>query len=332
MIDATFYDVNEVSASDIAGADSFSGEHDLQKAVIKSVAAFENAREFDLTFVEKAKQLNDCDEAVVCFAPVGASTDYSGPALLIETRFPRGAFAKAAKQVVTPKWGWSSTQLIDPSAVLEDNVILAPNVTIGPNVRIGAGTRISPGTVISTGVTIGRDCSIGSNCTISFAHIGDGVTILSGSVIGDSGFGLAESAEGLLDTPHFGRVIIQDGVSIGSCVTIDRGLFEDTEIGTNVKIDNLSQIAHNVKVGPNTVMAAFAGLAGSANIGAGVMMGGRVGVADHINVGTGARLGAGAATMKDVPPGETWVGVPAKPLKMFFREVAWLAKAASGKS
>jgi UDP-3-O-[3-hydroxymyristoyl] glucosamine N-acyltransferase len=35
--------------------------------------------------------------------------------------------------------------------------------------------------------------------------------------------------------------------------------------------------------------------------------------------------------MHDVPAGETWIGVPAKPARQFFREMAWLAKAASRK-
>lgn len=334
MIDPAFYHVTEMSAgklADIVGAE-LSG---AQRGVLaRSIASIDKAGANDLTFVEKAEQLvaASAGSSAICFAPPGSAEGYGGDAVLIEVKHPRGAFAKAAPCVVAPKWDWSQEPLIHPGAQIEDDVKLGPNVVIGPEAKIGAGSALDPGTVIGGGVTIGRRCRIGANTTISFAHIGDNVSILAGSAIGQTGFGLAETDAGLLDTPHFGRVIIQDNVSIGACVTIDRGLFDDTEIGLGAKIDNLSQIAHNVKVGAHVVMAAFAGVSGSVEIGQGVMMGGRAGIADHVKIGKGARLAAGSATMKDVPEGETWMGLPAKPIKVFFREVAWLSRAASNKS
>ena len=50
--------------------------------------------------------------------------------------------------------------------------------------------------------------------------------------------------------PQVGRVIIQDGVEIGANTTIDRGAIRDTVIGEGTKIDNLVQIAHNVRDRP----------------------------------------------------------------------------------
>lgn len=132
---------------------------------------------------------------------------------------------------------------------------------------------------------------------------------------------------GPVDVPHFGRAIIQDGVSIGAGVTVDRGLFGDTVVGELTKIDNLCQIAHNVTVGRGVIIAAFGGVSGSTTIGDGVMMGGRVGVADHRQIGRGAILAAGSAVMHDVPAGERWAGYPAKPMRQWLREVAWLGKA-----
>ena len=75
-------------------------------------------------------------------------------------------------------------------------------------------------------------------------------------------------------------------------------------------------------------MASFGGISGSVEIGDGVMMGGRVGVADHLKIGKGARLSAGAAIMNDIPEGETWGGYPAKPIRSWMREVAWVAREA----
>ena len=78
-----------------------------------------------------------------------------------------------------------------------------------------------------------------------------------------------------MDAPQLGRVILQDGVTIGACSCVDRGAWDDTVIGENTKIDNLVQIAHNVRIGRNCVMAAQTGIAGSTVIGDGVQFGGK---------------------------------------------------------
>jgi UDP-3-O-[3-hydroxymyristoyl] glucosamine N-acyltransferase len=134
-----------------------------------------------------------------------------------------------------------------------------------------------------------------------------------------------------MDVPQLGRVIIQDNVGIGPQTCVDRGAYPDTVIGENTKIDNLVQIAHNVVIGRNCVITGHCGLSGSAVLGDGVRLGGRVGLADHVVVGAGAQLAAASGVMRDVPAGETWCGTPARPLKQFFREVAWLTRAASRK-
>jgi UDP-3-O-[3-hydroxymyristoyl] glucosamine N-acyltransferase len=158
--------------------------------------------------------------------------------------------------------------------------------------------------------------------------IGDGVRIFSGAVIGEAGFGLAAGKGQATLSPHVGRVIIQNGVTIGANSCIDRGLFDDTVIGEGTHIDNLCHIGHNCRIGSHVVMAAFAGVSGSSEVGDGVQFGGRVGLKDHVHVGAGARIAAGAAVLSDVPAGETWAGYPAKPIRGWMRELAWLSRAA----
>jgi UDP-3-O-[3-hydroxymyristoyl] glucosamine N-acyltransferase len=247
------------------------------------------------------------------------------------TPAPKAAWAAAADRLHRSLRLDPSAPFVHPDAMLEDDVSVGHGAVIGAGAQIGAGTEIGPHSVIGPGVAIGRGCQIGANVSISFALIGDRVRISASVVIGEAGFGLTVGPKGLIDVPQLGRVIIQDGVSIGAHTCIDRGAFDDTVVGENSKIDNLVQIAHNVSVGRNCAIAGHCGLSGSSVIGDGVQMGGRVGLADHVTIGAGARLAAAAGVMNDVPAGETWCGAPARPVRQFFREVAWLTRAAARK-
>jgi UDP-3-O-[3-hydroxymyristoyl] glucosamine N-acyltransferase len=210
-------------------------------------------------------------------------------------------------------------------------VVFEPGVVVGPGARIGRGTRIGANSVIGPGVQIGRDCVIGNNVSVSFALIGDRVSLFAGVRIGEAGFGAARSKTGPVDVPQLGRVILQDGVTVGANSCIDRGAYDDTVIGENTKIDNLVMIAHNCVIGRNCLLAAFTGISGSCTVGDNVIFGGQAGVGDHIRIGAGARVAGGAGVLADIPAGETWSGYPAKPIRQSLREAVWLAKQTSPK-
>jgi UDP-3-O-[3-hydroxymyristoyl] glucosamine N-acyltransferase len=217
---------------------------------------------------------------------------------------------------------------VDPKALLEDGVGVEPGAIVGPGARIGRNSVISAGAVISANVAVGRNCSIGSNVTIQHAMLGDRVIIHPGCQIGQDGFGFAMGPGGHSKVPQVGRVIIQDDVEIGANTTIDRGANRDTVIGEGTKIDNQVQIGHNVEIGRHCVIVAQVGLSGSCRLGDFVAIGGQSGVNGHVTIGDGAQIAAVSSVHGDVPPGARWGGVPAKPARDWFREIAILRRMA----
>ena len=182
--------------------------------------------------------------------------------------------------------------------------------------------------MIGAEVRIGRDCSIGAHCSVTHALIGDRVILHPGCRIGQDGFGYVMSPRGHMKVPQVGRVIIQDDVEIGAGTAIDRGAIRDTVIGEGTKIDNLVQIGHNVSVGRHCVIVAHCAIAGSVTLEDFVALGGRVTINNHVTIGEGAQVAGMSGVNSDIPPGGRWAGLPAKPAKLWMREVAWLERAA----
>lgn len=301
------------------------GRVDLPVAV---AAPLDQAGPDDIAFLGDRKYLQalrDTRAGAVFVSAAFAAEVPAGCVAVVSPR-PHAAWCAAAAALHVPLGFEADAPAIHPTATLEDGVVLAPGVVIGPLARIGRGTRIDPNAVVGPGVCIGRDCRIGAGASILFALIGDRVQVYAGARIGEAGFGATGGDAGVVDVPQLGRVILQDGVTIGANSCVDRGAWNDTVLGENTKLDNLTHIGHNAVVGRNCVMAAYSGLSGSVTVGDGVAFGGRVGIADHVTIGQGARVAAGAGVFRDIPPGETWGGFPGQPMKAWLRQTAWLAR------
>ena len=297
------------------------------RAMIARAATLAAATPDSVAFLNDRRHAGALAEvsAGACFVTEALASQIDEACALLVTPLPYAAYVAAANRLHRQRVHPAGSPAVHPDARLEDGVELASGVTIGPGATIGRGSQIGAGASIGPGVAMGRDCYVGANAVIGFALIGDRVRIYAGAVIGEAGFGATAGPRGVVDVPQLGRVILQDGVTIGANSCVDRGAYEDTVIGENTKIDNLVQIAHNVVIGRNCVFAAHCGISGSVTIGDGCMFGGRAGVADQLAIGDGARIAAHSGVARNIPAGESWGGTPAKPVRQWIRETAWTA-------
>jgi UDP-3-O-[3-hydroxymyristoyl] glucosamine N-acyltransferase len=174
---------------------------------------------------------------------------------------------------------------VDSTAGVAASAEIGPRAVVGPGTTIGDGAVIGAGAVIGSGVAVGAASRIAPLATVlDRVTIGARCIVHSGAVIGADGFGFAEDGGRWIKVPQLGRVIIGDDVEIGANTTIDRGTIEDTVVEDGVKLDNLVQIAHNVRVGAHTVMAAMSGAAGSTKIGKRCKVGGGVVMVGHLTI------------------------------------------------
>lgn len=305
---------------------------------IDNVAPLDRAGPSDISFFDNNFYIDSAaaTHAGACVTTAELAKELPAHVAVLISKEPYRAFVLVARELFPHSLRPSSLYAageraganVHATARLEADVTVEPGAVIGPQAEIGSGTVIGANAVIEGMVRIGRDCSIGASTTVANALIGDRVIVHPGCKIGQDGFGFVMGGSGHLKVPQVGRVIIQDDVEIGAGTTIDRGAIRDTMIGQGTKIDNLVQVGHNVSIGRHCVLVAQSGLSGSSTLEDFVVLGARVGINNNVTVGEGAQIAGTSIVHGNVPAGARWGGMPAKPLKQWFREMMLLERLA----
>jgi UDP-3-O-[3-hydroxymyristoyl] glucosamine N-acyltransferase len=295
---------------------------------ITGVSGIHDAQEGDISFIASQKYLKELSACKAsCVIVKEALPDITVTQLKVLN--PYLAFAKLIEHFyVKPKKfsGIRDGSMIAEHSHIADDVTIFPLSYISDGVTIGSGTIIYPYVFIGENTIIGQQCVLFPHVTLSDSvRIGDNVIIHSGSVIGSDGFGYVFDEGIYHKIPQVGGVIIEDDVEIGSNVSIDRATLGNTVIGKGTKIDNLVQIAHNVKIGNNSVIVAQVGIGGSTEIGDFVTLAGQVGISDHSLIDSGTIIGAQSGIRGHVTKG-TYIGSPALPQRDWMKAQAIVAK------
>lgn len=262
--------------------------------IVNSLASLSAASRNDLSFIAFANNKNAAlvskAGAVLCSAALASSVNPE--AAIVEVADPYLAYSMLARWIdlehrsrLDPSPGMASSATVDVSAQLGAHIAIGPNVVIAASVSIGDGCRIGAGTVIGPGSRIGANSRIAAN--VSIAHdceLGERTIVHSGTVIGSDGFGFAPDGGRWVKIPQLGQVLIGNDVEIGANCAIDRGALDPTVIADGCKLDNLIQIAHNVRIGADSAIAGCVGIAGSAVIGARCRIGGGAGILGHLEI------------------------------------------------
>lgn len=257
---------------------------------------------------------------------------------------------------------------IHPTAVIHDTAVIGDNAAIGPFVVIGRGVRIGDRSRIAAHVSIAEETQIGSDALLysgarigAKATIGDRLTVHHNASIAADGFSFVTPEKSAVEEVRetvgvrgdakgqswerihsLGSVTIGDDVEIGANACIDRGTIRDTVIGRGTKLDNLTQIGHNVVLGEDCLICGMAGVAGSSRIGDRVVLGGHTAVNDNITLGDDVIAGGGSKIASNIPAGRVVWGYPAtkmdaqveiykslRRLPRLFQQVAEMKKAVS---
>ncbi|HZV00682.1 MAG TPA: UDP-3-O-(3-hydroxymyristoyl)glucosamine N-acyltransferase [Planctomycetota bacterium] len=266
--------------------------------------------------------------AIICDAPPEGATR---PLIIVDDAAMTVSFLLAAErdlQDPPAPPGIHGDAFVDPEAKLGDGVSVGPFAVIEAGAKIGARSRIMAHAFVGRNAVLGEECVLHPGaCVLHSCQLGARVILWPYAVVGRDGFGFLQRDGNHLRIPQVGGVSIGDDVEIGCWSSVDRGAVDPTVVEQGVKIDSHCHVAHNCFVGEHALLIGYARMGGSAHIGKRAIMAQDARVGEHRTVGDGAILATSAGVMyKDVPPGETYHGTPAVPVRHATRIDACLNK------
>ena len=312
----TSFTIAELAA--LTGAESVEG---ACAGPITGVAALAEATSADLSFLGNTKYADAvaASKAGAILVPVAfAGKPAAGQAFL---RVANPSYALALFCGVLEARLWPRPPAgIHATAVVAASAKVDPSAHVGPLCVIGEGAVVAAGAVLEARCHVGPRASVGADCWLKpgvvvgdYCVLGARCRIQSGAVIGSDGFGYEPVNGEIRRIPQIGNVVLEDDVEVGANSTLDRARFSQTVVGRGTKIDNLVQIAHNVRIGRQCLITAQVGIAGSTTLGDHCVLGGQSGVAGHLTLGDRVKLGAQTGLFEDVPADGFMNGTPAVP-------------------
>jgi bifunctional UDP-N-acetylglucosamine pyrophosphorylase/glucosamine-1-phosphate N-acetyltransferase len=192
--------------------------------------------------------------------------------------------------------------IVDPSSTLIDAAV-----------EIGQDARIEPFTILVGSTVIAQDAVIGPRSEIRDSRIGPRTRVWA-SVIEESS--VAEDVQ----IGPFSHV--RPGCQIGPrCRIGNYAELKNTSLGAGTQQHHFSylgdaDVGEGVNIGAGAVTANYDGERKQRTvIGDGAFIGVDTMLRAPVTIGAGARTGAGAVVTRDVAPGKTVVGMPARPIE-----------------
>lgn len=290
----------------------------VPEQIIRGVSDIKDGAPDTITFLFNPKHQELIDQtsaSAVIVADAALLNDKSG--IVVEN--PRLAMAKVLKLFEPQN---NIEKGIHATAIIHKSAKIGKDVSIGAFSIIGQNVEIADDTIIYNNVSIGDNVVIGTNTVIYpqvaiylRTNIGNNVIVDMGTVIGSSGYGYETENDVHHKIPQVGSVIIEDDVEIGANCAIDRGTIGNTIIGQGTKLDNLVQIAHNVKIGKGCLLMGLVGIAGGTTIGDHCIFAGQCGVKDGVNIGERAIFVGKTGVTKSLPGNKIYAGMPVRELR-----------------
>ena len=292
----------------LSGSDQVVGNTDNYFTNIRTA---ENINEESLDWINPKRQNkyeylnNSRANVIICGKDVEIPDALKNNKCFILADDPKLTFVRIANSLFINKVEYS----IHPTAVIHPEAEIPEKCFIGPYTYIGKSS-------------IGEDTIVYGNCHIyDGVIIGKHVIIKPGTVIGADGFGYVRNQQDEFEKfPHVGGVVVRDYVEIGSNTCIDRGALGDTIIDEGAKIDSLVHISHNVKIGKHSAIVSNVTIGGSTVIGNYTWIAPSAVLKDHVVVGHKCTVGTGAVVTKNIPDGEIWTSLSARPLNRFAKK------------